>query len=250
MENIKKKTSFLFTIACVFMAVLLLTTDQSFAEGKKFTEKCYYNGNRIVSDFDSDHFAATIDHMEPGDTLDYTVTYTNKSKKTTYWYFRNQVLQTLEESKEQAENGGYTYILKNGDDVLFDNSGVGGEKSVNNLEGLRQATNATEDFFFVQELKPGKSQKTSLHVELDGETGVNDYMDTNGALMLSYAVEDKAKVMTGSPNGPKNPSHHSRIKTGDLNRIIYYVVLFSAATIMLVLAFILWRRDRKRGEDA
>ena len=248
MENIIKKTSFLFTIACVVMTVLLLITDTSFAEGKKFTEKCYYNGNRIVSDFDSDHFAATIDHMEPGDTLDYTVTYTNKSKKTTYWYFRNDVLQTLEDSKDQAENGGYTYVLKNGNEVLFDNSEVGGETVVNKLQGLKQATNATKDFFFVQELKPGQSQKTRLHVELDGETGVNDYMDTNGALMLTYAVEDKEIAAASAPGS--NPSHLSRIKTGDMNRIIYYVVLLSIAVVLLVLAIVIWRKDRKRGEDA
>lgn len=245
MNRVIKKTSFLFIIACVVLAVLLLMTEASFAENKKFTEKCYYNGSKIVSDFDSDHFAATIDHMEPGDTLDYTVTYENRSKKTTYWYFRNKVLQTLEDSKDQAENGGYTYVLKNGNETLFDNSEVGGETVVNKLEGLRQATNATQDFFFVQELKPGKHQKTILHVELDGETGVNDYMDTEGALMLTYAVEDKEKA-----NPPKNPSHPSRIKTGDMNRIIYYVVLLGAALVMLIIAFILWRRDRKRGEDA
>ena len=247
MNRLLKKTSFLFITACMVMAVFILMTDASFAENKKFTEKCYYNGSKIVSDFDSDHFAATIDHMEPGDTLDYKITYTNKSKKTTYWYFRNKVLQTLEDSKDQAENGGYTYILKNGDETLFDNSEVGGETVVNKLEGLRQATNATENFFFVQELKPGKSQTTSLHVELDGETGVNDYMDTDGALLLTYAVEDKEKA---DKNPHKNPSHPSRIKTGDMNRMIYYAVLFGVAFIMLVLAVVLWRRDRKRGEDA
>lgn len=247
MNKMIKKTSFLFMIACVVMAVLLLMAEASFAQNKKFTEKCYYNGSKIVSDFDSDTFAATIDHMEPGDSLDYTITYTNKSKKTTYWYFKNEVLQTLEESKDVAKNGGYTYVLKNGNETLFDNSEVGGEKVVNKLQGLKQATNATKDFFFVEELKPGKSQKTSLHVELDGETGVNSYMDTNGALQLTYAVEDKDNVSTGSPD---NPGHQSRIKTGDMNRIIYYVVLFGVAVLMLVLAIILWIRDRRRGEDA
>ena len=241
-----KKTSFLFisAMACIVLAVLLLSTESSFAESKKFTEKCYYNGSRIVSDYNSDRFASTIKHMEPGDSLDYTIRYTNKSDETTLWYFRDRTLKTLEESKDQAENGGYTYVLKNGNEVLFSNKEVGGEKVVNKLQGLKQATNATENFFFVQELEPGESQKTHLHVELDGETGVNDYMDTDGALLLTYAVEKKSEA------SHRDPATHSRIRTGDMNRIIYYAALFGTAAIMLVLAVVLWIRDRKRGEDA
>ena len=246
MNRYLKKTSFLFITACMVMTVLILISESSFAQEKKFTETCYYNGKKIVSDFNSDKFASTIDHMQPGDTLDYSITYTNRSKKTTLWYFRNEVLETLEDNSDRAKNGGYTYVLKNGDETLFDNSEVGGEKVVNKLEGLKQATNATKDFFFVQELKPGKSQTTTLHVELDGETGLNSYMDTQGALLLKYAVEDKDKATTAS----RNPSHPSRIKTGDMNRMIYYVMLFSVAALLLVLAIILWIRDRKRGEDA
>lgn len=244
MKNIKK-SSFLFIAATLTVLVmLLLFTESSFAESKKFTEKCYYNGDRIVSDYNSDEFASTIKHMEPGDTLDYTIRYTNKSDETTLWYFRDRTLKTLEESKDQAENGGYTYVLKNGDEVLFSNKEVGGEKVVNKLQGLKQATNATENFFFVQELEPGASQKTHLHVELDGETGVNDYMDTDGALLLTYAVEKKSEA------SHSDPTTRSRIRTGDMNRIIYYVVLFGISIILLVLAVIFWLRDRKRGEDA
>ena len=183
--------------------------------------------------------------MEPGDSLNYAITYTNDSDKTTYWYLRNRVLETLEDNKEQAENGGYTYVLKNGDETLFDNSAVGGEKVVGKLKGLKQATNSSKNFFFIQELEPGESQKTTLHVELDGETEVNDYMDTHGALLLTYAVQDKEKAEEGN-----DPDHPSPVRTGDTNRLMYYVIILITAMILLAAAIIIWRRNRKKGENA
>ena len=236
--NTKKFTSFLM-MACMIMMVLLIMTQASYAQNKKFSEKYTYKGGKIVSDFNSDEFAAKIKHMQPGDTLDYKIIYTNKSNKTTLWYMRNRVLETLEDNSDQAKNGGYTYILKNGNETLFDNS-VGGEKVINKLKGLKQATNATQNYFFVQELAPNKSQVTTLHVELDGETEVNDYMDTHGALLLSYAVQEKGENTIHRPG---------RVRTGDVNRLIYYVILFVVALILLVIAILLWRRDRKRGEN-
>lgn len=240
--NTKKITSFLIMTGMIIM-VLLIMTQASYAQNKKFSEKYTYNGKKIVSDFSSDKFAAAIKNMEPGDTLDYKITYTNKSKKTTLWYMRNRVLETLEDNSDQAKNGGYTYILKNGNETLFDNSAVGGEKVINKLQGLKQATNATKNFFFVQELKPNKSQVTTLHVELDGETEVNTYMDTHGALLLTYAVQDKDQATGG--NEPRTPR---LVRTGDVNRLIYYVALFVTALVLLVIAVLIWRRDRKRGE--
>ena len=246
MKILSNKVSFLIIIlTSVIMMMILSTTQSTFAAKKSFDEKCSYNGKKIVTDYSSKKFKEAIKNMEPGDTLDYKLQYTNKSDKTTLWYMKNEVLETLEDNSDQAENGGYTYILKAGGQTLFNNSAVGGEKVVNKLQGLKQATNATKDYFFIEELKPGKSGTTTLHVELDGETGVNTYMDTQGALSFQYAVEEKGKRAN-----PDNPGTRSRIKTGDMNRIIYYVVLLSAAVLLLVIAVVIWRRDRKRGEDA
>ena len=245
MKILRNKVSFLIILTSVIVMMILSTTQSTFAAKKSFDEKCSYNGKKIVTDYSSKKFKEAIKNMEPGDTLDYKLQYTNKSDKTTLWYMKNEVLETLEDNSDQAENGGYTYILKAGGQTLFNNSAVGGEKVVKKLQGLKQATNATKDYFFIEELKPGKSGMTTLHVELDGETGVNTYMDTQGALSFQYAVEEKGKRAN-----PDNPGTRSRIKTGDMNRIIYYVVLLSAAVLLLVIAVVLWRRDRKRGEDA
>ncbi|MBQ6622302.1 MAG: hypothetical protein IJH75_05665 [Mogibacterium sp.] len=247
MKTVKRSFTFLLTLALTAALVLGMST-ACYGESSSFTEECVYNGSsKIESDFDSDSFAATVRNMEPGDDIEYTITYKNATKDTTEWYMRNRVLETLEQSKDPAENGGYTYRLVNiGPDgketVLFNNSEVGGETVVEDLEGLLQATNATGEYFFVQELGAGQQAKTNLYVYFDGEAEVNDYMDTYGALMVSYAVEKKGEK-------PDNPPT-SRINTGDRNRLYFLITVNACAIVLLILALIFWRRSRKDGEDA
>jgi LPXTG-motif cell wall-anchored protein len=177
---------------------------------------------------------------------------------------RNKVLETLEQNKDAAENGGYTYILTNvGPDgketVLFSNDKVGGESgtTTEDLEGLLQATNATGEYFFVQTLAAGESAKTKLHILFDGETEVNDYMDTEGALMVSYAVEkdnssdtDKTTKKKKS-SGDKNPPTLKRVNTGDQNRMLFLVGIVAVSLLLLILAYYFWRREqvKEEGED-
>lgn len=226
------------------LLVVVLCGSTCFAENKKFTGKCEYKNGKISSDFESNSMAASISGLEPGDSLDYTVTYTNSTSGLTRWYMKNSVLETLEEHKDKAENGGYTYVLKNvGPDgtetVLFDNSEVGGENVTNKLQGLKQATNATGEYFFIQNLKAGQSGKTLLHVEFDGETEVNDYMDTYGKLMLKYAVEtDETKTVT-----------KTSVKTGDPVQMWKFFALGGAALVVMILLILSWRKDRKKGGE-
>ena len=231
------------------MTVVLMVglTVTSSANTYKFNGKCQYNGSKITSNFSTEEFAASQDGMEPGDSLTYKVTYKNNSDKKTSWYMRNKVLETLEENKSQAENGGYTYVLKNigpngTETTLFDNSQVGGETKKGKLEGLLQATNATGNFFFIQDLKPGESATTYLHVAMDGETEVNDYMDTHGELMVSYAVEDQ--------DGKTDEQKDNNPRTGDPMSIWKFIALMAAAVAVAIFAIISWRRDRKDGEQA
>ena len=244
----KSISKFFLLTAAMAVFLLIFVTQTSYAENRKFTEKCSYNGEEIVSDYTDKEFASSIKGVQPGDSLDYIITYKNESDKTTYWYLKNSVLETLEDNSDQAQNGGYTYILKNGNTTLFDNS-VGGEQVVGGLKGLKQATNATKNFFFIQELKPGESQKTSLHVEMDGETQVNTYMDTHGALRLTYGVKEKNEGGDSDDDGD-DPQTPRRVKTGDTNHMIYYVIMFAASAVLLVIALLIRRNDRKRGKDA
>lgn len=248
------------TILLTLMLVLLMSA-AAFAEDSSFKGSCSYDGEDITSDFSSDEFAATVSGMEPGDTVDMKVTYKNDSDARTEWYMENKVLQTLEDAKDQAKNGGYTYILKNiGPDgtvtTLFDNT-VGGENEGVDLEGLKQATNATEEYFFIQELKKGEKGTTTLHVEFDGETEVNDYMDTSGNLRLSYAVEEvatetktKEVKKTKTKVVYKDRRVGSKVNTGDRNNLLLLIAVNAIAVVLLIAAIIVYRRSRREdGEE-
>ena len=219
------------------------------AESKTVNGHCYFNGDDIVSDFDSNTVADSIRGLEPGDDVKFKVEFKNKYKTTTNWYMRNEVLKTLEESFDRTENGGYTYklvhIRPDGTrQVLFDNSEVGGEAKVANMEGLHQATNATEEWFFIQKLKQGQKAYTELYVKFDGESEVNDYMDTYGKLEVAYAVElDKAGTSKKSTN-------NSNSRTGDTTNLLWPMLLMTAALLTAILTLLSRRKDRKEGDEA
>ena len=175
------------TIKTILLSLLVtaLCGSVCFAENTKFTGTCTYDGSKINSDFTSSSFAASIRNLEPGDSVDYTITYKNGASELTRWYMKNSVIKTLEDSST-ASNGGYSYTLTNvGPDgkrtVLYDSEEVGGEDTHGGT-GLEQATNGTDDWFFIQELASGETGKTLLDVTLDGETQVNSYQDTDGSL--------------------------------------------------------------------
>ena len=242
-----KKKNFMIAFLMA-MTIVLAAPYAAFAEEYSVDDaSCSFDGSEISSNFESSDLATYLSHLEPGDKLDYQVTYTNNSGKTTEWYMLNDVLQTLEESKDVAENGGYTYVLKNiGPDgtetTYFDNSEVGGETKTGGLEGLHQATNATRDYFFIQQLAPGQSGKTSLHVELDGETQVNDYWDTKGVVRLSYAVEIVEPGQRIIQDGTA--------RTGDPFDLMKGLLVMILALIIGLLAILGRRKDRKDGDEA
>lgn len=199
-----------------------------------------------------------LSEMEPGDTVKIELHYVNDSDETTEWYMKNSVIKTLEDSST-ASNGGYSYTLTNvGPDgkrtVLYDSEEVGGEDTHGGT-GLEQATNGTDDWFFIQELASGETGKTLLDVTLDGETQVNSYQDTDGSLDIQYAVEKVkegekivkkvTKRKTVTKKVPGNP-----VNTGDTTNLLPMVGLFAAAVLLLLLAVWNHRRNRKDGEEA
>ncbi|MBQ9708337.1 MAG: hypothetical protein IJV66_04035 [Firmicutes bacterium] len=240
----------ILTFLTVAVLMLAMTVTASANDYRVDDGTCTFDGQKMSISFPNGSLKDAVQNLEPGDSLKFLVTYENDSQYTTQWYMRNRVLQTLEDNKEAAENGGYTYILQNiGPDktktTYFDNSDVGGEAKAAALEGLKQATNATTDYFFIQELKPGQSGQTYIKVEFDGETEVNDYMDTLGGLDVAYAVE-----VPESNGGDGNSPYESSPVTGDPVNIIKWVALMTAALIIGLLAFFSWRKERKDGDEA
>ena len=254
MKRIGNKLLLLLTAALI----ITMMSASAFAEDGHGT--CYFDGNKIVSDFSSGTIADSVSNLQPGDDMSFTVEYTNKDSHDTDWYMETSILQTLEKTDEAkktvagtgtAENGGYTYELiqydkDNKKNVLFSNAEVGGEKKVTDLEdsfkeleGLEPATNALDEWFYLQSLDKGESGKITLRIAFDGETEVNDYMDTNGSVELAFAV-DKPKTVTkpsrpsGTPASPGRKAVKSGVRTGDYTRLLPYVLLMLTGIILLI----------------
>ena len=252
MRHVKDALFFFMTTALIIMMPSLVFADSSNGSGT-----CYFNGNEIVSDFSSGSIADLVSDLQPGDDVTFVVDYTNKDSHDTDWYMENEILQTLEKTDAArksvagtgvAENGGYTYELihtdKDGKDtVLFSNDEIGGEAKPGNLEGLEQATNALDSWFYLQTLGQGESGRITLKVSFEGETEVNDYMDTRGTLDLKFAVELTRKDSAGSKGRTGKG-----VDTGDSNYLGLWSAMFAAAAALLLkLTVISMRRDRKEA---
>ena len=226
---------------CLMMAALLLfavpvNVSAEEYEGSK-DWSAVFDGHELASNFTSAQMAEEILNIQPGDSITVYCNVENIYSETVDWYMSNEVLRTLEESNQVAEGGAYTYVLtyhdhEGNEKVLYDSEVVGGEEDTSKEgEGLHQATNALEDYFYLDRLAKGDKGYISLFVMLDGESQGNDYQDTLARVQLNFAVELVNKEI---------------IKTGDETPI----VMFSAATLasgllFLGLAVVAMRRRRE-----
>lgn len=239
--------------SCVL--ALSLGAASCFAESTTIDGEATFNGNEIQSTLDSGEVVKAFNDLQPGDDITVRVKYRNDYSEDTDWYMANETVQTLEktdaarkvvEGTGTAENGGYTYSIvntdKNGKDtVLFSNEEVGGDAKPGGMEGLEQATNALDDWFYIQTLGKGQSGVITMKVAFEGETEVNDYMDTDGEVLVRFAVE---LTKNGVPD--KGPSHQT--KTGDDFPIWPFLLMMLAGIVMLLL--LLWRRRKDEGGEA
>ena len=241
-----KKMSKITTLLLALMTVLMMC-QAAFAEsydGGTFS----YNGSSISNSKAAATIDQAISNLEPGDSMTFTFTYKNDSDVSTEWYLENQVVKTLEE--QGGVNGGYTYELvnngkKEGRVVIFSSKAVAGQSSENpdkTDQGLKSATNATGDWLYIDTLAAGQSGSTTLTVALDGESQANSYQNTNGQLRIAYGVEDTAVG--------EDIIKHKGVNTGDTTNLIVPVAAFIGAMILLILAILSYRKDRKDGEEA
>lgn len=253
-------------IMCLFSAIFLMSTMTIITHAEHFQGsegwKVEFLGEKMVSNFESQQIQEEIYDIQPGDSVIFEVKLDNKSDFVTDWYMTNEVLRTLEESNNCAEGGAYTYILTyvdpdGKDNILYTSELVGGEKeSIVEGEGLHEATNNLEEFFYLDRLKAGEGGYISLYVMLDGETQGNDYQDTLARLQVNFAVEKvltdpiinhitvtETKVITRVVNDV--------VKTGDESPIILFSVLtFACAVVLFILAKISIKRSRlEKGEQ-
>ncbi|MBQ3322138.1 MAG: LPXTG cell wall anchor domain-containing protein [Firmicutes bacterium] len=240
----------LVTILLLSLMFILGTSQIIFADSKPPVDGGTYtfDGNSITKTAGDE----TISDLEPGDDLTIDFTYTNNSSDTTYWYMENEIIHTLEDYG--AANGGYTYTLTNsgpdGDTVIFDSDRVGGDEDNSSSseaasQGLKTATESTDEWFFIQELGAGESGHTKIFIALDGESQANSYKGKHGDLRVNYAVEKQAPGEDIIINNPGTST-----KTGDTFNPLLALLALTAAILAMLLAVLSYRKDRKDGEEA
>lgn len=182
----------ILSFACVF-----LWGTTSFAEeiyGSSGWTVTFDSKKQMISNFSNKDFADVLTYMQPGDSANIQITIKNTYPDAIDWYMTNEVIQSLEDASTVARDGAYSYLLTYTPEtgamkVLYDSENVGGEKKEDELQGLHEATNALEDYFFLDTLEHGKTGVVKLRVMLEGETQGNDYQDTFARLKIDFAVE-------------------------------------------------------------
>lgn len=234
--------------------------------------KAVFSGEKMESNFTSEDIVNEIGAMQPGDSVTIRVGVENRDDTGSNWYMKNEVLQSLENNKSQANGGAYTYRLsyqdaQKNETVFFDSDTVGGDGSE---EGLVEATDSTKEWFFLDNLEAGKGGTVELTVALDGETIANNYQNTLAELELSFAVEPDMTLNEeddpdrndsggggsrgggGSGNGGTDGNRSmvyspGAVQTNDTNRILLWSVLALACGLGLMAYGILCYK-REKGE--
>ena len=242
------------------MALLLMLSTSMTAFAEDFTGgdnwSVYFSEDKkMVSTFGKNEFDDAIYQLQPGDSVTISLKPENRYNESTNWYMTNEVLNSLEDTKNvQAMGGAYSYLLYYTDasgaqTTLFDSDTVGGETTVDNKQGLNQATNSLEDWFFLETLKSGESSSITLKVTLDGETQGNAYQNTLADLMMNFAVEvaDQTTPETTTTKTDTPRTYTSRPKTGDQFPILVFSIVAMVSGIICVILVIF--RLRRRDDD-
>ena len=189
----------------------------------------------MESNFQASGYTDEIKKLQPGDDITLTVSLLNKNSAEADWYMSNTILTSLEDSSN-ASGGAYEYELTysgpGGSKTLYSSTTVGGIDS----DGLHEATNALENFFYLDTIPAGGSGTVKLIVKLDGETQGNNYADTLAELKMDFAVEyndQKPVVVTGDPT----------------KLLPYFIALGVSGAGILALAIVSVRRRRKEKKE-
>ena len=245
-----------FALLLVLTMVLVAAASTvCFAESTEIKGTAEFTGDSIESTFGAGDLAQAVTDLQPGDDVTLVISYKNSHNKDTNWYMANEVIQTLEkanaarkvpEGTGTPEGGGYTYELVQTDGegntkTLFSSKKVGGEATPGDLQGLEQATNALGEWFYLDTLPKGGSGTITLHVEFEGETEVNDYMDTDGSLAVAFAV-DIAKPDSDEPGDDVITTHPD---TGDPYHLAMYLAILAVGIVLLVFVIVRWRKENR-----
>lgn len=188
------------------------------ALAKTYNEKwtVEFTGDKMV-DEGTANITKTLSGMQPGDSACFTIQLKEGPQGNADWYMRNKVLSTMEDSFANANErsgGSCSYKLtyrnpKGEDKIILTNEVVSGDKGTGETKGLFDATDATGEWFFLEDLAPNATAWMMLEVSIDGETHGNTYFDTDASVQLASRPSpprSRARRATPSSRIPATPS--------------------------------------------
>lgn len=222
-------TTFILLIS--FAVTAFAADDVDFDEKLGWTVE--YNGEKLTTSANNGKMNDTLNQMQPGDSVQFTVNLKNTSAYDVDFWMSNEVMKSFEESG--AAGGAYEYKLtytdpKGTENVLYSNETVGGDEKDDKAKkgGLYEATDALKDFFFLDTFAKGDTAQVVLYVKLDGLSQGNDYQKAESKINLNFAIEDRTTV----------------IKTGDTQKMLPFFIGIGASGIVLIGAVILLTRKK------
>ncbi len=232
-----KKTFRIVMALCLLLIFSVSVFAGEHLSGADNWQVTFTSGGELKPNFTASGVADSISELQPGDDITLKIKLLNENENDTDWYLSNSVLTTLEES-HNAQGGAYTYVLTysgpDGNKELYNSQTVGGIGS----NGLKDATDALEEFLRIGTLKKGEEAAVTLYIELDGETQGNDYQSALADLEMNFAVEvlETEEV----------------VKTGDESNLLpYFIVMaISGAALFGIAIFLVIRRRKDRKEEA
>ncbi|HJI99538.1 MAG TPA: hypothetical protein OIM11_00035 [Coriobacteriaceae bacterium] len=203
-----------------------------------------FTGSSMTSDGTAD-INKTLSGMQPGDSATFDVKLLNDCSEEASWYMKNSVLESME--TELAKGGSYTYRLSytgpgGKTETIIGNETVSGEGA--DSEGLFDATTATGEWFFLDNLPAHGQGQVTLYVALDPESHGNSYFDTEAKLRLEFAAEvpgGKMVTQDKSSTPANKATGGSRLpSTGDM-------VKFGLPVAAVIIALVAWVAIRRRS---
>lgn len=209
----------------------------------------FTSDEKMEDNFSQKTWADDLKGMQPGDDITFSVALYEEHSAEADWYMANEVLKSLEEGAKNsaAKGSAYSYQLTYTNPAgevrtIYDSETVGGDDS----NGLNDATNALEDFFFLDSLKHGETAHVDLKIVMDGETEQNAYFDTLAQVKMKFAVE----LNNVEPEKKTVTKHRTIVKTGDesTDLLPYYIIMTVSGLALLAIAIGSIRRRKQNQE--
>ena len=245
-------------VLCLVMAMVMVVGAGISVQAEDYQGKdgwvANFDGKEIKSNFGTSNLTEEAKSIQPGDSITLKVGIKNSDSGKTDWYMTNEAIQSLEDANSVANGGAYEYRLAyinaaGKETELYNSETVGGE-GASSKEGLHQATDSLEEYFYLDRLDPGQSGMVKLRVKVDGETQGNDYQETLALLKMTFAVEKVTESTIRKVPG-EDKVITNRVKTGDTNKILLFCALaLISGIILLILALMSMKRRRynRKGE--